>query len=142
VRVVLDTNVVLSALLWRGAPHQLLVAIADRPNIQLYSSATLLGELADVLSRPAIAHRLELIGRTSRDLLADYAEAIELVEPANVPRVVQGDVDDDHVIATAVEARADIIVSGDRRHLLPLGSHDGIAIIDVAEAIKRVVSGA
>lgn len=134
VRIVLDTNVVLSALLWRGTPHHLLGAIAQRSNIQLYSSTALLEELADVLTRPSATKRLALIDKTARAVLADYVEAIGLVEPATVPRVVVGDVDDDQVIAAAVAARAHLIVSGDRKHLLPLGRHDGIDIIDAAEA--------
>ena len=46
-RIVLDTNVVLSALLWRGTPHHLLATIGQRSSIQLYSSTALLEELAD-----------------------------------------------------------------------------------------------
>ena len=140
-RIVLDTNVVLSALLWRGTPHHLLAAIGQRSSIQLYSSSALLEELADVLARPSATKRLALIGKTVREVLADYVEAIELVEPTTVPRVVADDIDDDQVIAAAVAARADLIVSGDRKHLLPLGSHQGIVIIDAAEAIRRIASG-
>jgi len=55
--------------------------------------------------------------------------------------VVAGDVDDDQVIAAAVAARANLIVSGTRKHLLPLGSHQGIEIIDAAEAIRRLAPG-
>ena len=105
-RIVLDTNVVLSALLWRGTPHHLLATIGQRSSIQLYSSTALLEELADVFTRPSATKRLALIGRSAREVLADYVEAIELVEPASVPRVVLGDVDDDQVIAAAVAARA------------------------------------
>ena len=140
-RIVLDTNVVLSALLWRGTPHHLLATIGLRSSIQLYSSTALLEELADVLTRPSATKRLALIGRSAREVLADYVEAIELVEPASVPRVVAGDVDDDQVIAAAVAARADLIVSGDRKHLLPLGSHQGIDIVDAAEAVRRIANG-
>jgi predicted nucleic acid-binding protein len=61
-----------------------------------------------------------------------------LVAPATVPRAVPGDVDDDQVIAAAVAARADIIVSGDRKHLLPLGNYAGIPIIDPSEALHRI----
>jgi predicted nucleic acid-binding protein len=43
-------------------------------------------------------------------------------------------------IAVAVAAQADLIVSGDRKHLLPLGSHAGIAIVDVAEALRLIGS--
>jgi predicted nucleic acid-binding protein len=60
------------------------------------------------------------------------------VSPLNTPRVVPGDVDDDHVIAAAVAAGADLVVSGDRKHLLPLGSHQGIGIVDTAEAVRRI----
>ena len=140
-RIVLDTNVVLSALLWRGTPHHLLATIGQRSSIQLYSSTALLEELADVLTRPSATKRLALIGRSARDVLADFVEAIELVEPASVPRVVAGDVDDDQVIAAAIAARADLIVSGDRKHLLPLGSHQGIDIVDAAEAVRRIAAG-
>lgn len=75
VRIVLDTNVVLSALLWRGTPHQLLGAIAQRPYIQLCSSTALLEELAGVLTRLSAVKRLALIDRTAHDVLADYVEA-------------------------------------------------------------------
>lgn len=139
-RIVLDTNVVLSALLWRGTPHQLLTTISQRSDIQLYSSAALLEELADVLMRASASRRLALIGASAQTVLADYIEVIQLVEPASVPRVVAGDADDDQVIAAAVAARADLIVSGDRKHLLPLGSHQGIGIADAAEAIRRIAS--
>ena len=141
-RIVLDTNVALSALLWRGTPHHLLASIAQRSSIQLCSSTALLEELADVLTRPSAAKRLALIDKTASAVLADYVDAIELVEPVTVPRVVVGDVDDDQVIAAAVAARAILIVSGDRKHLLPLGSHQGIDIVEAAEAIRRIAAGA
>jgi predicted nucleic acid-binding protein len=67
-------------------------------------------------------------------------EVIELVAPTDEPRVVPGDIDDDQVIAAAVAAQADLIVSGDRKHLLPLGNHAGIAIVDVAEALRLIDS--
>jgi uncharacterized protein len=140
VRIVLDTNVVFSALLWRGTPYRLLEAIGQRSSSQLYSSTALLEELTDVLTRPSAIKRLALIEKTAATVLADYVELIELVAPTTVPRVVPGDVDDDQVIAAAVAAQANLIVSGDRKHLLPLGSHAGIAIVDVAQALRRIDS--
>ncbi len=58
--------------------------------------------------------------------------------PASVPRVVANDADDDHVIAAAVAARAELIVTGDRKHLLPIGSHQGIAIVTAREIVDRL----
>ena len=138
VRIVLDTNVVLSALLWRGAPHHLLAAIGRQQRIPIYSSTALLEELADVLTRPSASKRLALVGKTAHEVLSDYVDIIELVEPTSVPLVVAADIDDDQVIAAAVTARADLIASGDRKHLLPLGSHQGIPIVDPAEALRRI----
>ena len=136
-RLVLDTNVVMSALLWRGKPYLLPEAIRQRSDVQLVSSAALLGELADVLTRSSATKRLALIGKTAREVLADYAEVIELVEPTSVPRVVPSDADDDHVIAAAVVAGAALIVSGDS-DLLTMGSHLGIEIVSAALAVARI----
>lgn len=136
-RIVLDTNVVLSALLWRGTPHGLLDVIRSRGDARLFTSPALLDELADVLTRPSATKRLALIGRTVREVLADYVEAVEVVEPEQVPRVVPTDVDDDQVIAAAIAAGADWIVSGDA-DLLSMESHEGIPIITAAQAAQQI----
>jgi len=127
----------MSALLWRGKPYLLLEAIRLRSDLHLVSSAALLEELADVLTRPSATKRLALIGKAVHEVLADYVEAIELIEPATVPRVVPGDADDDHVIAAAVAAGATMLVSGDS-DLLSMGSHQGIQIVSAATAIETI----
>jgi putative PIN family toxin of toxin-antitoxin system len=81
VRLVLDTNVVISALLWRGTPYRLLETIRRQEGLQLYSSSALLEELADVARRPAFNKHLATIGKTAPEIFVDYLEAIELVEP-------------------------------------------------------------
>lgn len=136
-RIVLDTNVVMSALLWRGPPYRLLAAIRQHPRLQLYSSPVLLEEITDVLTRPAATKQLAAIGKTAREVIADYLEAVELVEPAEIPAVITRDPDDDHVLACAITARAEIIVSGDR-HLLDLSTYQGIPILKAAEALQRI----
>ncbi len=137
VRIVLDTNVVLSALLWRGTPYRLFEAVRQREQVELFTSTALLEELAEVLLRPVPMKRLAVIGRTARELLADYVDAADLVTPLAVPPVIAADPDDDHVVAAAVAAEADFIVSGDH-HLLTLGIHRGIRIITPAEALRII----
>ncbi len=136
-RIVLDTNVVLSALLWRGTPYRLLEVVRERGEARLFTSPALLDELADVLTRPSATKRLTIIGKTARDVLADYVEAVQVVEPEQVPRVVPDDADDDQVIAAAIAAGADWIVSGDA-DLLSMGSHQGIPIITAAQAVQQI----
>lgn len=132
----LDTNVVISALLWRGTPYRLLETIRRQESLQLYSSSALLEELTDVARRPALAKRLTAIGKTAPQILTDYLEAIELVEPVDVPRVAR-DPDDDHVLACALAATAELIVSGDL-DLLALTAYERIPIVTPAAALRHI----
>jgi uncharacterized protein len=61
-----------------------------------------------------------------------------VVSPQAVPRVVPTDPDDDHVLAAALASQADLIASGDKRDLLPLGSYEGIDIVTAREAVERL----
>ena len=140
-RIVLDTNVTFSALLWRGTPYRLVETIRRQRQDHLFTSPALLEELADILTRPFAAKRLTLLGRTGEDLLADYAGFAEMVTPRTVPAVVIADPDDDQVIAAAVAAEADIIASGDH-HLLSLGTYQGIQIMRPAEMLASITGGA
>ncbi|HMW55734.1 MAG TPA: putative toxin-antitoxin system toxin component, PIN family [Accumulibacter sp.] len=115
----------------------MLDAIRSRGEARLFTSPALLDELADVLTRPSATKRLAIIGRMVREVLADYVEAMEVVEPEHVPRVVPDDADDDQVIAAALAAGADWVVSGDA-DLLTLGSYQNIPILSAAQAVQRI----
>lgn len=90
-----------------------------------------------MLVRPLPSQRLVLIGRAAHDVLADYIDAVELVRPQSVPPVITADADDDHVLAAAVMAQADLLVSGDR-HLLTLRSYQNTRIVAPIEAIRLI----
>ena len=136
-RLVLDTNTVVSALLWKGSPHDLFAAVRERRDIALYSSPKLLAELADVLGREKLAPAVAASNRSPEEQLRQYISLVRIVTPASVQPVIVADPDDDHVIACALAAGADLIVSGDR-HLLNLRSYQGMPIVAVTEALARV----
>ena len=135
-RLVLDTNVVVSALIWGGVPYKLIEAAAAG-DIELLTSPALLAELRDVLGRQHLASRLAAQRSSVEQAIGFYGELAISVSPLSTPRVVPGDADDDHVIAAAVAGDAEIIVSRDR-DLLSLGSHQGIGIVNAAQAVRRV----
>lgn len=136
-RLVLDTNVVVAGLLWIGPPRRLLQA-ATEGEVELFTSAVLLDELAHTLGYSKFDKRIEAFGTSIAALVAQYTALVSLVAPASAPRVVANDADDDHVIAAAVAARAELIATGDRKHLLPIGTHQGIAIITAREIVERL----
>lgn len=138
-RIVLDTNVVVSALIWGGTPYRLIQAAADG-DIELCTSPALLIELRDVLGRAHLASRLAQQRSSIGQAIGFYVELAISVSPLATLRVVPGDADDDHVIAAALAARAELIVSGDR-HLLSMGSHEGMRIVNAAEALVRIGHG-
>lgn len=132
-RVVLDTNIVVSALLWRGAPYRLLNVLVARADCSLVASTPMLEELARVLLRPYLARRLTTIGNDAATILRDYMTVTRLVTPIDIAPVCR-DADDDMVLATALAAKAELIVSGDD-DLLTLGRWRDIAIVTAADAI-------
>jgi putative PIN family toxin of toxin-antitoxin system len=135
-RLVLDTNVVVSALLWDGGPRKLLSA-GRRGELELYSSPPLLRELTDVLCRPKFQPKIAASQLLVDQIVDLYAELATLVRPVPVPRLVN-DPDDDVVIATALAAKADHVVTGDKA-LLSIARYEGARIVSVAEALRLTV---
>jgi len=140
VRLVLDTNTALSGLLWGGTPGRVIDA-AEAQRIELASSAALLAELQGVLSREKFAKQLAKRGLTVADVFDGYAAMVTLILPAVIAPTITRDPADDQVLAAALAAQADLIVSGDA-HLLDLKNFQGIEIITAAAALERIGSGA
>ncbi len=137
-RVVLDTNTLVSGVISAGGPPRRLVDGARAQAFELCSSATLLAELLDVLSRGKFMVRLAQAGLTPQGIVADLRRLAHMAAPQEVPRVIANDADDDHVLACAVAGQADLIVSGDK-HLHSLGGqYNGIPIVTAAQAVQQI----
>jgi putative PIN family toxin of toxin-antitoxin system len=138
-RLVLDTNVVVAGLLWYGTPRRLIDSVIDDESITLYSSPALIDELTNTLSYAKFARRIAQSDASIAVLVAQYEALVTLVSPTHTPRVVPNDPDDDHVLAAAVSANAQWIVSGDK-HLLDIKSYQDISIVTAAEAVTMLVA--
>jgi uncharacterized protein len=137
VRFVLDTNLLVSGVIAAGQPRRL-VDGAKAGEFELCTSEVLLAELLEVLSRGKFVARLAQAGLTPQGIVDDLRRVAIVVSPTDTPRVVPTDPDDDQVIAAAVAGQADLIASGDKRDLLPMGSFQGIAIVTAREAVERL----
>ena len=130
IKAVLDTNILVSATFWNGNPYKITQKAIDK-KIQCYSSKEILDEYAKALKRDfklddnQIEKRIEIISQFTI-----------LVEPKTKVNVVT-DKDDNKFIETALEAKADYIVSGDH-HLLDLKEFRGIKIVKAKEFLEML----
>ena len=114
-RVVLDTNVYISVF---TSPQGALGAIweqALKGTYTLLISPFIVAEVAGVLREKFQWPEEAVKGRVKR-----FARMAEIITPKTVPNVIENDPADNHVLACADEGQADLIISGDKRHLLPL----------------------
>ncbi len=123
-RIVLDTNVILSAVLFGGKPRQVLdLVLSGRLDLSL--SEAIISELRGVLARP----KFGLTAPTIESMIGELTSVAEWVVPTRNLEVIADDPSDNEILNCAVEARADYIVSGDV-HLLTLGKLGDIVIVN------------
>lgn len=135
-RAILDTNILVAAFFWHGPPHRLLEQVREGA-LTLISSPALLAELAEVIAREKFDAIL-IRSRTSREhSLEEVRRLAELIDPPPLPEPVCRDPDDDQVLALAIAAQADFIVSGDH-DLLVLRTFQSIPILTPAAALGRL----
>ena len=123
-RVVLDTNVVVSALNFPGN-ERLVLELALRGRFEFYLSRFILEEVAGVLVRK-FGWGEE---RTTEPVLV-LETAANVIEPPRLPEVIEGGHADKRMLDCAVASSADYLITGDRRHVLPIGEHRGARIIN------------
>jgi putative PIN family toxin of toxin-antitoxin system len=135
VRIVIDTNIWVSSLLWKGTPWKLL-RLAELGEVELCMSPSMLAELAEVLSREQFQPRMEQLGLTPTELIVYAMNLASLFEVFEGDPIVAADPDDDVFIHCAIAAEAAYIVSGDR-HLLDLDEYANIPILTVSDFLAQ-----
>src|SRR5712692_143128 len=130
-RVVLDTNVYISALMFGGLPGSVL-DLAFLRAFNLVISPALLDELDEKLQA-----KFEMSMEDVAFLRARLENVAQIVEPGEALSVIAEDPDDNRVLECAVKGKADVIVSGDR-HLLKLSRYQGISIVTVRQFMESV----
>ena len=137
VRIVADTNTLVSGSLWRGNPGRVLDAVRDG-RLTLVLTPQLWVEFVEVLDRPKFAARLALLGLTPTMLAIGLRKHVDWKEEAQVPMPpALRDAKDWLVLAAAAGARADAIVTGDD-DLIALKSFEGIAILTPRELLEKL----
>jgi putative PIN family toxin of toxin-antitoxin system len=129
--VVLDTNVIVAAMVAKGLCHE--VVVRGLGSCTVVTSQLLLDELERTL------HAKFTLGPGGLAFLEQLRLRVRIVEPTPLSAPVSRDADDDVVLATAVAAGASLIVTGDQ-DLLVIGRHNGIDIVSPRDFLKRLSS--
>lgn len=127
VRLVLDSNVCISGLLWSGTPHRLIRA-AEAGDLTLVTTPAIMEEVRDALARPKFASRIAALNTSVGELMESLLSIVEVIQEPRTEPIITEDPDDDKVLACAVASRAQWIVSGDV-HLLAMKRYGGMPIL-------------
>jgi putative PIN family toxin of toxin-antitoxin system len=139
-RIVCDTNVIISGFFWRGAPRQILSRVEAGQDM-LFTSRDLLVELERVLSYKKLDKILSETRITSADILRWVISQATIIIPKPLSYItVKEDPSDDMILACALTAGVDTIISGDK-HLLRLGAYESLKIIKAADYIHEFIEG-
>lgn len=134
-RIVLDTNVLVSALISGATPPARLYEAWTRGDFQLVTSAEQIEELRRVLTYDRLSTYITL---ADAQTLSETIDAAAVVVH-DLPEVdAARDVDDNVILATAIASNADLIVTGDKSHLLGLESVQGIPNVTPRAALERL----
>jgi putative PIN family toxin of toxin-antitoxin system len=131
-RVVLDTNVLISAILFGGPPREVLELVISG-TIECSLSLSILDELRDVLRRPKFGFSVE----QSLQVLEELYAVIDVIHPVERIFILASDPDDNMILECAIASKAEFIVSGDR-HLLDLAQFRGILIVRPSEYLRMI----
>lgn len=126
-RVVIDTNVLVSGLTFPGRPREIL-DLVWKGDLEAYISPFIFMELERTLAK-GFGWEKEQIDL----VLVKIASKTILIHPEIRLSVVKGKDDDNRILECAVEAKASYLISGDKKHLLPLKQYQGIRILSPAE---------
>jgi putative PIN family toxin of toxin-antitoxin system len=130
-RIVLDTNVLISAIVFGGRPREVLDKLISG-TFAMAISAEMLAEFQGVLEGKKFRYPSAIVRTIVNELLA----VSELVRPTMKVEQIKADPADNRILECALESSAACIVTGDR-HLLELGQFEGIPILDVAPFLAR-----
>ena len=127
-KVVLDTNIFVSSLFWKGEPNRI-VMLASENKIKNFTSTAVLDELRNVLKRD-----FDVPENKIDEILSNIVSYSELVETGERLEIIKSDPSDNKFLEIAITVKADYIVSNDK-HLLNLREFHGIEIVSAKEML-------
>ena len=132
--VVYDTNVLISGMIWGGIPYDC-ITLAQENIVEAVTCPEILDEFSEKLTTKFNASPFQ-----AAEMVTELLTFHQSITITNQLKSVTADPDDDKVIECALVGGATHIVTGHKKHLLPLGSYQGILIVTAADLLAQFQS--
>ncbi|MBW1700229.1 MAG: putative toxin-antitoxin system toxin component, PIN family [Deltaproteobacteria bacterium] len=130
-KAVMDTNVLISGILWRGVPFNLL-RWAEEGRLRIYTSLEILSEVYRVLHYPKFQQYIDNQQASPGELFAKIVSLCTIIQVDQVVKGVCSDADDEKFLSCALAGNVEVLVSGDK-HLLDLKQYQSVRILTAQE---------
>ena len=131
-RITLDTNVLISSLIVAGGSADQVVRVIRDGEVEMVISQFILDELARVLTE-----KFELPPEAVQKAVQRFQRLATIVDPILTIDIIKEKENDNRILECAVTGKVDYLVTGDKKHILPLGSIRGIPIVSVSEFLHK-----
>src|SRR3989338_5876368 len=131
-KVVLDSNIIISALLFGGKPRKILDLILEKRIIGI-TSPYIIFELKDVLSR----RQFDIVEEKREEVEKLLRKYFQIISPMVQVNLIKNHHPDNKILALAIDSKADYLITGDKKHILPLKQIQKTHIVSVEEFLKE-----
>ncbi len=134
-RITVDTNILVSASFWLGAPKEIIKLVEDR-RVELVLSTSILDEFERILGQDRFQLKFHGTKDTTQEIIRKLVNISKIVVTTGEVKIVKADPDDDKVVECGVKGKVDYIISGDK-HLLELKEYQGIKIVTASQLLRK-----
>ena len=131
VKIVCDTNIYISSLITTEGPPDEVLSLARNGKIVVYISPFIINEIEKVLQKKLLMEKKVIKG-----VIKEIKSFTHPVIPKISIKIIKEKVSDNHILECALEAKAEFLVSGDKKHLLPFKKYKKIKIVSPSEFLK------
>jgi putative PIN family toxin of toxin-antitoxin system len=130
-RITLDTNVIISSFIVPGGSADQVMQLVGKGEVELILSPFILDEFKRVFTQ-----KFDLPPRAVEKAVSRIERLAAVIQPEITIDIIKEKEDDNRILECAVSGKVDYLITGDKKHILPLGSIQGIPIVTITEFLK------
>ena len=130
-KVVLDTNIYLSGLIFKGSYPEQVLNLARQRQIEVFSSDFILSEI-----KKNLVVKFKYTESQSGLFIDEILKFSQVVIPTSKVQIIQTKIEDNKILECAVDSKSKYLITGDKKHLLPLKSFQSVKIVSAKEFIE------